>query len=188
MPKPIDNIPKIRKSLTFYRWMAYIAGSFLLLLVVEMVLKYSPTHVEVYLGDPRGFFFLAPVMPEPMCQWYSLFVPGGMGCEIISTGEGFNLSLFILIAHGWIYVAYLLACFLLWQAMRWPVRRLVIMALGGVVPFLSFFTEASMHRIAVAEIDVLERKKVVLDRKRAERKAEKAAAAESAATEPADQA
>lgn len=179
MPKPIDNIPKIRKALTFYRLMAYIAGVFLLLLVVEMVLKYSPTHIEVFLGDPRGFIFLAPVMPEAACQWYSLFMPGGMGCHIVSTGEGFNLSLFILIAHGWIYVVYLLACFVLWQAMRWPVKRLILMALGGVVPFLSFFTEAKMHKIAIAEIDVLERKKVVLDRKREERRAAKADASQA---------
>ena len=177
MAKPIDNIPKIRKSLTFYRWMAYIAGCFLLLLVLEMVLKYSPTHIEVFIGDPRGFVFLAPVMPEAACQWYSLFVPGGMGCNIVSTGQGFNLSLFILIAHGWIYVVYLLSCFVLWQAIRWPVKRLILMALGGVVPFLSFFAEARMHRIALAEIDVLERKKVVLDRKREERRAAKAAEA-----------
>ena len=54
---------------------------------------------------------------------------------------GVNLSLAILIAHGWMYVVYLLACFRLWSLMRWTPGRLLAMAGGGVVPFLSFVVE-----------------------------------------------
>jgi integral membrane protein len=86
-------------------------------------------------------------------------VPGGMGCEITSLGEGFNVSLAILIVHGWIYVVYLLASFRLWSLLRWPFRRLFAMALGGVVPFLSFFVERPLHRIALADLARLEAEK-----------------------------
>ena len=156
VPRPIQQIPKIRSAMTFYRIMSWVTGTFLLLLVVEMVLKYSPSHVELFAGGSAGPLGLAPVVPGPGCQWFSLFVPGGMGCEIQSLGDGFNISLAILIVHGWIYVVYLLACFQLWMRLRWPFTRLLAMALGGVVPFLSFFVERRVHRIAVDEVAGLE--------------------------------
>jgi hypothetical protein len=63
-----------------------------------------------------------------------------------SAGDGFNISLFILIAHGWFYVVYLFACFRIWSLMRWPFVRFVLLALGGIVPFLSFIMEARVAR------------------------------------------
>nr|WP_241429374.1 DUF3817 domain-containing protein [Agrococcus sp. ARC_14] len=139
--------------------MSWVTGAFLLLLVAEMVLKYSPTHVEVFAFGSSGPLSLEAVVPGVGCQWFSLFVPGGMGCEIASLGDGFNISLAILIVHGWIYVVYLFASFRLWSLLRWPFKRLLAMALGGVVPFLSFFVERPMHRIAVADLTRLEAEK-----------------------------
>ncbi|SDS27974.1 integral membrane protein [Agrococcus carbonis] len=156
VPRPIEQLPQIRSAVGFYRVMSWVTGVFLLLLVAEMVLKYSPTHVEVFAGGSRGPLALAPVVPAEGCQWYSLFVPGGMGCEIASLGDGFNVSLAILIVHGWIYVVYLLACFRLWSKLRWPFGRLLAMALGGVVPFLSFIVEHRMHRVALDDLARLE--------------------------------
>jgi integral membrane protein len=167
VPRPIQQIPKIRSAMTFYRIMSWVTGTFLLLLVVEMVLKYSPSHVELFAGGSVGLLGLAPVVPGPGCQWFSLFVPGGMGCEIQSLGDGFNISLAILIVHGWIYVAYLLACFRLWMLLRWPFARLVAMALGGVVPFLSFIVERRMHGIAAADVARLETEAAALRAKEA---------------------
>lgn len=146
--------------------MAYVAGSFLLLLVAEMVLKYSPTHVEIFMGGDGGLLHLAPVIVEPQCHWYSMFVPNGLGCEIHTTGTGINISLMILIVHGWIYVVYLFACFRLWQMLRWPVMRLIWMALGGVVPLLSFFVESRMKKVAADDIQRLEKRREARDRKR----------------------
>ncbi|WP_347754444.1 DUF3817 domain-containing protein [Agrococcus sp. ProA11] len=163
MPRPIDQLPQIRSAITFYRVMSWVTGSFLLLLVAEMVLKYSPTHVELFAGGSGGPLSLQPVVPGEGCQWFSLFVPGGMGCEIVSLGDGFNISLAILIAHGWIYVVYLLASFRLWSKLRWPFTRLIAMALGGVVPFLSFFVEVPMHRTALADVARLEAEKAARD-------------------------
>lgn len=159
MPRPIEQLPQIRTAITFYRVMSWVTGTFLLLLVAEMVLKYSPTHIEVFAFGASGPLALEAVVPGPGCQWYSLFVPGGMGCEIVSLGEGVNVSLAILIVHGWIYVVYLLASFRLWSLLRWPFKRLFAMALGGVVPFLSFFVERPLHRTALADLARLEAEK-----------------------------
>ena len=107
-----------------YKVCAYITGVMLLLLVAEMVFKYG-LHQELFAGgttvdgEPHGF---------------------GLAPEKSVTG-GVNLSLAILIAHGWMYVVYLLACFRLWSLMRWAPGRLRAMAGGGVVPFLSFVVE-----------------------------------------------
>ena len=159
MPRPIEQLPQIQTAITFYRVMSWVTGVFLLLLVAEMVLKYSPTHVEVFAFGASGPLALEAVVPGAGCQWYSLFVPGGMGCELASLGEGFNISLAILIVHGWIYVVYLFASFRLWSLLRWPFRRLFAMALGGVVPFLSFFVERPLHRVALADLARLEAEK-----------------------------
>ena len=48
---------------------------------------------------------------------------------------------FIAMIHGWVYVVYLVTVVQLWLLMRWGLGRLVVMALGGVVPFLSFVLE-----------------------------------------------
>ena len=65
---------------------------------------------------------------------------------LMSTGDGFNVSLGILVAHGWFYVVYLFACFRMWSLMRWRFPRFIMLALGGVIPFLSFFMEARVAR------------------------------------------
>jgi integral membrane protein len=52
------------------------------------------------------------------------------------------------IAHGWIYVVYLLTVVDLWTKMRWRFGRLAVMVLGGVVPAMSFVVEKTVHREA----------------------------------------
>ena len=150
MPEPkAASFPKIRGALKFYQVASIITGVMLLLLLAEMILKYTPIHLELFAGGDRGFLWFAPVIMQDGCQWYSFFVPGGAGCEDISTGEtagGLNLSLMILVAHGWFYVVYLFAIFRLWSLMRWPFRRFITLALGGVIPALSFIMEIKVSR------------------------------------------
>lgn len=57
----------------------------------------------------------------------------------------------IAITHGWIFMVYLVTCVHLWMIKRWGLGRLVVMALGGVVPLLSFFVERRIHAEVVAE-------------------------------------
>ncbi|WP_111720643.1 DUF3817 domain-containing protein [Homoserinimonas sp. OAct 916] len=122
-PKRVD-FPRIRGSLKFYQICSIITGVLLLLLVVEMVLKYTPLGLVVELGGESGFLAL---------------VPDG-------TTTAINLSTGILMVHGWFYVVYLYSDFRLWSLMRWPLKRFLLIALGGVVPFLSFIVEARVAR------------------------------------------
>ncbi|MFL1999916.1 MULTISPECIES: DUF3817 domain-containing protein [unclassified Microbacterium] len=142
----LASFPAIRGALKFYQICSVITGVGLLLLLTEMILKYTPLHVELFAGGTRGFLYFAPAIPGPACEWFSLFLPGGNGCEIVSTGDGVNISLAILVVHGWFYVVYLFSCFRIWSLMRWPFPRFILLALGGVVPFLSFFLEAITAR------------------------------------------
>jgi integral membrane protein len=43
--------------------------------------------------------------------------------------------------HGFLYVVYLLATFDLFRRVRWSFGRLVLIALAGTIPFLSFYAE-----------------------------------------------
>ena len=122
IPAPAD-FPRIRKFLRFYQVTAWITGVLLLLLTAEMVMKYA-FNQELELGGPFGFLAILP-------------------SEQITA---INLSRWILIIHGWFYVVYLIACYLVWQKMKWELGWLLAMAGGGVIPFLSFITEHLMTR------------------------------------------
>ncbi len=117
------DIPRIRTALTLFRISAAVTGTFLLLLVVMMVFRYG-MGVDIELGGPDGFLALTPK---------DLIV-------------GTNLSGIILIVHGWLYVVYLAIDFALWRFGRWSFLRFVFIALGGIVPLLSFFLERIVPR------------------------------------------
>ena len=131
-PAPkLATFPAIRGALKFYQICSVITGTMLLLLCAEMLAKYVLGY-ELFLGGSGGFLWFAPV------------VEGADGLE--STGDGLNLSLGILVAHGWFYVVYLFACFRVWSLMRWPFARFLLLASGGIVPLLSFFLEVRVAR------------------------------------------
>lgn len=117
------DLPKIPGALRFYQISSIITGVLLLLLCVEMLMKYG-FRLELELGGAYGFL---------------AFVPSGSVAAV-------NLSIGILVVHGWFYVVYLFSDFRLWSLMRWPIGKFILIALGGVVPFLSFFVEARIAR------------------------------------------
>src|ERR687898_3511 len=121
-PKLAD-LPRIRGALKFYQVASIITGVLLLALCAEMIMKYA-FGLELELGGPQGFL---------------AFVPGDAVTAV-------NLSTGILIVHGWFYVVYLFSDFRLWSLMRWPFGRFILIALGGIVPFLSFFLEVRIAR------------------------------------------
>lgn len=121
-PKPTD-IPRIPGALRLYQVSSTITGVLLLLLCAEMIVKYFFGH-ELEMGGQNGFLALVPR----------------------DTATAVNLSTGILIVHGWFYVLYLFSDFRLWSLMRWPFTRFVLIALGGVVPTLSFIVEIPVAR------------------------------------------
>jgi len=142
----LASFPAIRGALKFYQIASVITGVGLLLLLAEMILKYTPLHLELFAGGSGGFLWFAGVIAGADCEWWSLFLPATNACEMTSLGDGVNISLAILIVHGWFYVVYLFACFRLWSLMRWGFPRFILLALGGVVPLLSFFMEIRVAR------------------------------------------
>ena len=98
-----------------------------------MVFRYG-FGVDIELNGPEGFLALTPK-------------------DLI---EGVNLSTIILIVHGWFYVVYLYSDFRLWSLMRWTFPRFILIALGGVIPFLSFIVERRVHRRTMAELEALQ--------------------------------
>lgn len=145
MPKPIHQLqlPAIISALKLYKVSSYITGIFLLLLMATWGLR----RLEVVtFGELIGYDL-----------W--MFGPGGIltAEPYLNEGEGMpetgiSLTVAILVVHGWLYVLYLFADFRLWTLMRWSFMRFLIIAAGGVVPFLSFYTEKHYAKIAEQEI------------------------------------
>ena len=128
-----SDAPRLRSALGLYKVTSIITGSFLLLLCLMMLFRYG-FGVDIELGGPYGFLALTPK-------------------DLIT---GVNLSTVILIVHGWLYVLYLYSDFRLWSIARWPFTRFLFVALGGVIPFSSFFIEKRIHRQTTALLDELE--------------------------------
>jgi len=129
-----ETIPLIRSALKFYKVCAYVTGVLLLLVTVEAILHWG-FNEQVQLNGPGGFLTL---------------VKG------LDTEAGLNLSIGVLIVHGWFYVVYLLSDFTLWSRMRWPFAMFILIALGGIVPFLSFIAEHFVAKRARRELAALE--------------------------------
>lgn len=143
------DIPRIPTVLRFYQVMAYITGTFLLLLIAEMVLK--------YMLNRDTWAFVAPSMVFDPLSGQQIFAEPGFEIEAFGP-HGFvalvpsdsvtawNLSLTILVVHGWLYVVYLFASYRLWNVMRWRFVDFLLLALGGIVPVLSFVLESIFTR------------------------------------------
>jgi integral membrane protein len=151
-PRAVD-IPRIPGALKFYKVMSYITGTFLLLLVAEMILKYCIDARSWSLVAPAGmidpatgdFIFLEPGFEIELfgSQGFLALVPN-------DSVEAINLSIGILVIHGWLYVIYLFSGFRIWSMMRWNVAKLFFIALGGIIPGLSFVIESIYGKKVVA--------------------------------------
>ena len=131
----------MKSALKFYRVTSYVTGTFLLLLCLEMLVRYG-LGFDLILGGSNGFLVLESRGVD------------GSGLS----GTGLNISTAVLIVHGWLYVAYLFADFRMWTLYRWSFTRFVIIALGGIVPFLSFFAERHFHKVALAQLNATQEK------------------------------
>ena len=132
LPRQTD-LPRIKKTVTAFKISALVTGGFLLLVVLMMVFRYG-FQVDIELAGPKGLIALTPK---------DLIV-------------GVNLSSILLIVHGWLYVLYLACDFLLWRYMGWTFTRFLLIALGGVIPLLSFFFERTVPARVSSEIAAAE--------------------------------
>ncbi len=141
-PSP-SQIPAIYSVLKFYKVSSYVTGVFLLLLMVTWGIRRLPfLGYDLWMFGPNGVISF---------ERYGI---DGEGLPEV----GLNLTVLILIVHGWLYVVSVLADFRLWTLMRWPFTRFLIIGAGGVVPFLSFYTEAKYAKLAWEQLRELEGK------------------------------
>ena len=63
-----------------------------------------------------------------------------------------TVVLFTAIPHGWLYMVLLITAFDLGRRARWTWTRLLLIALAGTVPFLSFVAERSATRDVKAKL------------------------------------
>jgi hypothetical protein len=136
---PNDKLPAIRGVLKYFKVTSYITGIFLILIMILWGIRLS-IQADLWLAGPDGFLYLA---------FYSLDAAGE---KVGLPTSGLDITVISLIVHGWLYVAYLFGDFRLWTLMRWSFLRFIIIALGGIVPLLSFFTERHYTKVAEAEL------------------------------------
>ncbi|MEW9870281.1 DUF3817 domain-containing protein [Arthrobacter sp. HS15c] len=129
---------QIRSALKFYKVLAYLTGGMLLLLCAELIARYAFGQY-LFAGGTNA------VTGEPFALGFADAEPKGVL-------GGVNISVTVLIVHGWMYVVYLMSNFRLWSLMRWPFAKLILLALGGVIPFLSFIVEKKFHAEVEAEL------------------------------------
>ena len=134
-----DQVTTIRGVLKYFKATSYITGIFLLVIMVLWGIRLS-VHADFWLGGPNGLLSLA---------YYSV---DANGTKVGLPDSGLDLTSVSLIVHGWLYVAYLFGDFRLWTLMRWSFGRFLLIALGGVVPLLSFFTENHFAKVAEADL------------------------------------
>jgi integral membrane protein len=133
---PTRDFPTIRRSLLFYKVFAYATGTFLLLVCVEVLLRYG-FSTEVVVGSRLGpVAFVTPAQADAL--------------------DGFNVGVAVLITHGYLFIAYLISDFVLITVMRYPITRFLLIAAGGVIPALSFVMEARVQREVRAYLDLRE--------------------------------
>lgn len=143
MPLAKSQIEPAKKLLRYFKISSYVTGTFLMLLMITWGIRRLPfLGFDLWLLGPNGFISFEDYGVE------------GQGLPDV----GFNLTVWILIIHGWLYVVYLIVDFRMWTIMRWSFIRFIWIALGGVVPMLSFFTEAHYQKIAQQEIEQAESK------------------------------
>ena len=108
-------------ALTRYRVMATIVGVLLVVLIL--------IGVPLANFDGTGMWGVFPGTPE---IWSVGSTPHEVG-EAITTYLG--------VAHGWLYMIFLVTAFLLARKARWDLSFTVVTLASGTVPILSFWAE-----------------------------------------------
>jgi cytochrome c oxidase subunit IV len=135
-----DQVKTIRGVLKYFKVTSYITGIFLVLIMVLWGIRLT-IQADLWLGGPDAFLQLA---------YYSV---DSSGEKIGFPTSGIDITVISLIVHGWLYVAYLFGDFRLWTLMRWSFFRFLLIALGGIIPLLSFFTERHYTKVAEAQLE-----------------------------------
>ena len=109
------------RNLTAYRVMATIVGVLLVILILVGV------PLANFDGSPMwGVFDSTPA-------WVTT------GSDVNRLGEA--ITTYLGVAHGWLYMIFLLSAFLLSRRARWDLPFTLVTLVCGTIPLLSFWAE-----------------------------------------------
>jgi len=111
----------VKAALLRYRVMATIVGVLLIVLIL--------VGVPLANFDGSGMWVVFSGTPD-------LVTPGSSVQQI---GEG--ITEYLGVAHGWLYMIFLVTAFMLGRRAGWDLPFLVVTLLCGTVPILSFWAE-----------------------------------------------
>lgn len=132
-PRPTRRLSAVKAALTRYRIMANIVGVLLVVLCL--------------IGVPLANF-------DGSSMWHvfgstpSLVTPGGDAQEL---GEA--ITTYLGVAHGWLYMLFLVCAFLLALKARWEPAFTAVTLVCGTIPILSFWAEHRATRRVRAELE-----------------------------------
>ncbi|MEU9185858.1 DUF3817 domain-containing protein [Streptomyces sp. NPDC048484] len=75
-----------------------------------------------------------------------LLVLGMIGKYVLDLDGAADFTRVVSVAHGWLYVVYLVFAFDLGSKAKWPVPKLLWVLLAGTVPTAAFFVERKVSR------------------------------------------
>ncbi|MFL1900305.1 DUF3817 domain-containing protein [Streptomyces tauricus] len=75
-----------------------------------------------------------------------LLVLGMTGKYVLDLDGAADFTRVVSVAHGWLYVVYLVFAFDLGSKAKWPVPKLLGVLLAGTVPTAAFFVERKVSR------------------------------------------
>ncbi|MER5992705.1 MULTISPECIES: DUF3817 domain-containing protein [Streptomyces] len=81
-----------------------------------------------------------------------LLVFGMIGKYILGVDGADDFTQVVSIAHGWLYVVYLIFAFDLGSKAKWPVKKQIWVLLAGTVPTAAFFVERGISRELEAKV------------------------------------
>lgn len=113
--------PDLTGALTRYRFMATVVGVLLVVLIL--------IGVPLANFDGSGMWGVFPSTPD-------LFAVGSTPHEV---GEA--ITTYLGVAHGWLYMIFLITAFLLSRKADWDLPFTLVTLVCGTVPILSFWAE-----------------------------------------------
>lgn len=114
----------MRTALNVYRFMAAIVG----VLLVVLCLIGLPLHY--------GYLVFPEAMPE-----------GGSAYNV-----GADISKYLGVAHGWLYMFFLISAFVLSRKAKWDLNFSLVTFVCGTIPLLSFWAEHRATRRVRADL------------------------------------
>ncbi|GGV08732.1 hypothetical protein GCM10010495_21860 [Kitasatospora herbaricolor] len=96
----------------------------------------------------------------PLLGWYrALAVATGCAllvfCGFMVAKYGFGsaeeITTYVAMLHGYLYIGYFVVTFMLGQKLKWPLGRLIFTLAAGCIPFASFVAERRVVREAAEQ-------------------------------------